>query len=108
MIFILDIYISVPNTNRDLKCKVIAEICSDIGHKWKELARALKIKEGQIDDLEDRYHGQIERVREILLYHIQNCDSRTWRSELEEALRRARRTDLSRRIAKIIDISCNE
>jgi len=83
-------------------------IRSDMGHKWKELARALTIGEGKIDSLEDRYRGNIaEMVNEVLQWHKDNCGAHfeLWRSRLQEALERARRRDLSLEINRILTFS---
>lgn len=83
-------------------------IQTEIGSKWRELARALAISEGRIDELEEKYaRGGIRAyTREILLYHKENCGSNfeLWRSVLQRALVRARRTDLSERIDRILQL----
>lgn len=82
-------------------------IQSEIGGKWRELARALSIPEGMIDELEENNTRSIrEYTREILLYHKENCGTNfeLWRSVLQRALVQARRTDLSERIDRILQL----
>ncbi|KAJ8917544.1 hypothetical protein NQ315_005593 [Exocentrus adspersus] len=92
----------LPQIDPDPERRVYDLICADIGKKWKDFARALKIPEGFIDELEDKHRHRIpEMTREVIVYHRQSCDPRYWRVELCQGLIKARRSDLSLSVEKV-------
>jgi hypothetical protein len=41
-------------------------VCKDIGSDWKDLARILSVREGDIDDIEEQYPKKLkERAYEV-------------------------------------------
>lgn len=69
------------------------------------MARALNVQEGHIDQLQYKYRDDIYRmVHEILTMLQERCGANyeLWRSELQQALTRARRRDLSDEIDDIL------
>ncbi|RZC33371.1 uncharacterized protein BDFB_010838 [Asbolus verrucosus] len=93
----------LPKIPADPKMRAYRLIATNIGQKWKDFARVLKIPEGHIDDLGSAYNNTAERVYEILRYHEQN-DRLLWRSNLLSALSDARRKDLRDEVQRIFDI----
>ncbi|GJQ86533.1 putative death domain protein [Trypoxylus dichotomus] len=75
----------------------------DIGYKWKDFARGLKIREGEIDNLEIRYRDVSERIGCILNTYQRTCPTNHFRTNLLRALCEARRKDLSQGIEDIMD-----
>lgn len=100
LIFVLLVLPSVPD---DIKERVYEVIMANIGSKWSDLARALNINEGRIDELGEVHKRISDRVREILCYYEKFCDQRRWKSGLLEALTTARRNDLRKRVQEIFD-----
>ncbi|KAJ8934759.1 hypothetical protein NQ314_013204 [Rhamnusium bicolor] len=84
----------IPQIEVDPIERVYRLICSEIGQKWKDLARALSVPEGQIDDLEHRYLRISDMTREVLLFHREASDERYWKVKLCNGLTVARRNDL--------------
>lgn len=84
----------------DTICDVIGR---DIGYKWKDFSRALKIREGEIDSLEIKHRDISDRIREVLNTYRRICPAQYFRTNILQALRDARRSDLSIDIANIID-----
>uniref|UniRef100_A0A6P7FJL9 Uncharacterized protein LOC114331028 n=1 Tax=Diabrotica virgifera virgifera TaxID=50390 RepID=A0A6P7FJL9_DIAVI len=76
-------------------------ISLEIGHKWKDLARALLIPEGQIDEL-NRIPID-EATRRVLRYH-RNREP-MWKTSLVRGLQIARRGDLSLQVQTILERS---
>ncbi|XP_018319499.1 FAS-associated death domain protein-like [Agrilus planipennis] len=91
----------VPSTN--LEERIHSLIAEDIGHSWKDFARQLDVKEGQIDALEDQYRSISDRVHKILIMHKNTCEKRKWQSTLLRALSKARRNDLQEKAQHIFD-----
>lgn len=85
--------------------KITFVVGRDIGYKWKEFARALHIREGEIDNLEMKHKDIPERVREILNAYREMTPRNYFRTNLLDALCVARRKDLSYSIASIMDNS---
>lgn len=78
-------------------------ICEEIGSKWKDLARALDIREADIDDLE-RCSRIYDRTMKVLLKHEKISRNKfEWACNLKNALQKARRGDLRIKIEKIIN-----
>ncbi|XP_066147405.1 fas-associated death domain protein [Euwallacea fornicatus] len=95
----------IPNT---LVERINEEVKNNIGVKWKELARGLNVPEGKIDELEFRYKFAVEgmymMIHSVLQSHLERSGSNFehWRVGLQQALRKARRTDLSENIDEIL------
>ncbi|XP_030747903.1 uncharacterized protein LOC115876310 isoform X2 [Sitophilus oryzae] len=95
----------IPPVSDDYIEQIHDLIRLEMGDKWKELARALKISEGIIDNLDSQHRGNIpEMVKEILENHLQRLKNNPhmWRSKLQQALVSARRTDLAERVDSIL------
>ncbi|KAJ8974359.1 hypothetical protein NQ317_001320 [Molorchus minor] len=86
----------LPEVSDDPIKRVDDIICCNIGKKWNEFARQLKIPEGFIDQLEHKHNQIGDMVHEILVYHRKVSDERYWKIKLCQALENARRKDLSR------------
>lgn len=78
-------------------------ISRDIGYRWKDFARGLKIREAEIDNLESKYRDISDRMREVLIDFTHSCPEHYYRTRIVEALHEARRRDLARAVADIID-----
>ncbi|CAH0556593.1 unnamed protein product [Brassicogethes aeneus] len=87
----------------DLKQRVYDKIRSEIGTRWKEFARYLNIKEGQIDQLNLKYSTVDESTLEVLKYHERICEPHKLRTALCNALSAARRNDLKIEVEHIFD-----
>ncbi|XP_066261650.1 uncharacterized protein [Euwallacea similis] len=98
----------IPSVPDILVESINDEVKRNIGAKWKELARGLNIPEGTIDDLECRYkfaaQGMEMMIHRVLQSHLERSGSNFeyWRAGLQQALRKARRTDLSENIDDIL------
>lgn len=79
--------------------KVISE---DIGRKWRDLGRELKIKEGQLDDLESKYNTSKLRTLEIFRMFEERSDPRSIVVDICEALIQVRRNDLRKEVEQIL------
>ncbi|XP_018577478.1 fas-associated death domain protein [Anoplophora glabripennis] len=92
----------LPVIDTDPTGRVYDLICREIGQKWKDFARALKIGEGYIDQLEYQHRSNIEEItRQVIIYHRQICDPPYWKYKLTQALDEARRKDLSMKVQEI-------
>ncbi|CAH1117464.1 unnamed protein product [Phaedon cochleariae] len=91
----------IPLLDSDPLVRVKDLICSDIGKKWKDLARAIGVREGEIDLLEERYPRISDRVQEVLRFHEQKNGNSKWK--LCNALDIARRKDLRMEIQEIFE-----
>lgn len=49
---------------------VIDLICDDIGHKWKDLARRLEIKEGTILEIDGIYRNSSAKCRAVCIVRL--------------------------------------
>lgn len=95
----------LPQVSKDTKTRVYNLISTTIGRKWIELGRALHMKEGDIDNLEQQYRVISDRVQEMLRFYEQSCDERKWKSGLLQALSESRRNDLKKQVEEIFDTS---
>lgn len=78
-------------------------IAESIGQKWQDFARALRVPEGEIDQLARLAISPMNRVYQIIDYHQRNCyDSRQFEITLLEALGEARRNDLRLKVQNIL------
>ena len=80
-------------------------VCKSIGTNWKDLARILSVREGDIDEIEEEYPRKVQerayecmrrfiedtdpsKVQQKLLYALDKCGRRDLREEVEEILNR--------------------
>ncbi|KDR11191.1 fas-associated death domain protein [Zootermopsis nevadensis] len=97
-----DIFFS---NNSVLQKAALDHICKDIGTQWRELARNLSIREGEIDDIEVQYPRNLKerayecmkrfiqetepyKVQQKLLYALDKCGRRDLKEDVEEILNR--------------------
>lgn len=86
------------HNHRRLKSEVIELICSDIGYKWKDLARSLEIKEGIIYDIDTAYRINAVKCRSMLEEYENTIKPCELNSKLLTALVKARRRDLAEKV----------
>ncbi|XP_045472481.1 uncharacterized protein LOC123679127 [Harmonia axyridis] len=84
-----------------VKNKVYETIASKLGRNWQQFGRYLRVPESQIDDL--AYQPIKDSVYHILNFHEENCDPRTWKTELLGALAECRRKDLQEDVQFFFD-----
>lgn len=77
-------------------------ISEDIGRKWRDLGRELKVKEGQLDDLESKYNTSKSRTLEIFRMFEERSDPRSIVVDILEALIQVRRNDLRKEVEQIL------
>ncbi|KAL1491341.1 hypothetical protein ABEB36_011950 [Hypothenemus hampei] len=97
----------LPNTSfASHKERIHEKIIDEIGYSWRQLAEALGLSESRIDMLEFqyRYRDPCRMIREILEWHSarHSTNFNRWRSQLQRALIKARRTDLSEEVDDIL------
>jgi len=80
-------------------------VCKNIGTDWKDLARNLSMREGDIDEIEEKYPRKSQqrayecmmrfiketdpyKVQQKLLYALDKCGRRDLKEEVEEILHR--------------------
>lgn len=90
------------NKFQDRKHFIYKLISGDIGRKWRDLGRELKIKEGQLDDLESRYNDSKTRTLEIFRMFEERSDPRSIVVDICEALIQVRRNDLRKEVEQIL------
>lgn len=91
-----------PNT-RECIFKLIS---TEIGVRWKDLARNLNVPEAEIDKLAATDSTQIsERVRHVLRYFETNCmgNAQFKATTLIRALQLSRRRDLANQVQDALD-----
>lgn len=94
----------LPPVSSDAVERVFDTISQSIGKKWKDLARALRIREGHIDSFENCKKIQ-DIVRQILLNHRACSDEVYWEINLCRALEKAGRKDLANEVNEILAMS---
>lgn len=90
------------NKFQDRKHIIYKLISEDIGRKWRDFGRELKIKEGQLDDLESRYNTSKSRTLEIFRMFEERSDPRSIVVDILEALIQVRRNDLRKEVEQIL------
>ncbi|KAK9888399.1 hypothetical protein WA026_000650 [Henosepilachna vigintioctopunctata] len=84
--------------------KAYKVIATEIGKKWMNFGRTLKVKEHTLDELSLNYSRIEDRVYKILAFHKEECDPRYYRSRLMDGLVEARRQDLRKKVQDIFDM----
>lgn len=87
---------------QDRKHKIYKTISEDIGRKWRDLGRELKVKEGQLDDLESKYNTSTSRALAIFTMFEEKSDPRSIVVDICEALIQVRRNDLRKEVEQIL------
>lgn len=90
------------NKFQDRKHIIYKLISEEIGRKWRDLGRELKIKEGQLDDLESKHNTSKSRTLEIFKMFEEKSDPRSIVVDICEALIQVRRNDLRKEVEKIL------
>lgn len=94
----------MPDNHQDLYQTINELVATDIGNKWKDFARALNIKEGKIDELDEKYRSIPDRVYKILQLHRSNpvnTNRAKYILSVSHALTKARRNDLRKQVEEI-------
>lgn len=93
------------NTNTAMsenkKQRIMETIIDDIGTYWRDLARSLNIKEGDIDVINKNKKVSLKAKCVMQLYMEKKADPQNWFFDLCEALEFSRRRDLAKKIKKI-------
>lgn len=87
---------------QDRKHKIYKIISEDIGRKWRDFGRELKVKEGQLDDLESQHNSSKSRALAILSMFEERSDPRSIVVDICEALIQVRRNDLRKEVEQIL------
>ncbi|CAK1553691.1 unnamed protein product [Leptosia nina] len=90
------------NITHRKKARIIEKIVEEIGTNWRDLARNLRIQEGQIDEIDKTKETLAEKATELLKLYERKADPQRGFYYLCNALENARRRDLSRSLQKII------
>lgn len=91
------------NKFQDRKHIIYKMISEDIGRKWRDLGRELRIKEGQLDDLEIKYSNSSKlRALEIFKMFEDKGDPKSIVLDICEALIQIRRNDLRKEVERIL------
>ncbi|XP_041976676.1 uncharacterized protein LOC121731344 [Aricia agestis] len=77
-------------------------LVQEIGTFWRDLARNLKIRECDIDNIDSNYTSSEEKAREVLELYKTIWDPQKWFYVLCNALEKSRRKDLCKSLQKII------
>lgn len=81
----------------------INRIVKDIGTNWKDLARELSIREGEIDEIECKHAGKLkEKARACLKIFIEETAPYKIQPKLLEALNNCGRRDLKESVQEIL------
>ncbi|XP_023716490.1 fas-associated death domain protein [Cryptotermes secundus] len=95
---------SFTNNNSVLPEAVLDRVCKDIGTHWRDLARNLSIREGEIDDIEVQYPRNLkERAYECMKRFINETDPYKVRQKLLRALDECGRRDLREDVEEILN-----
>lgn len=79
-------------------------VCRDIGTHWKDLARNLSMREGDIDEIEEKYPGKLkERAYECMRRFIKDTDPYKVQQKLLYALDRCGRRDVKEEVEEILN-----
>lgn len=98
-------FLVLSNNQPNLYQRINELVATDIGNKWKDFARALNIKEGKIDELDEKYRSIPDRVYNILQFHRSNprcTNERNYVLSIANALTKARRNDLRKQVEEIV------
>lgn len=74
----------------------------EIGQYWRTLARNLKIREFEIENIDIKHQRTEDKVKEMLELYFERSDKQRWFYVLCEALEKSRRKDLSKSIQQIM------
>lgn len=77
-------------------------IATDTGRSWRDLGRELGIRDGEMDEIEDATKSIKQRVLKMLYLFENRQDNKKTVFLLCEALEKARRKDLSRKIVEYL------
>ncbi|XP_065172470.1 uncharacterized protein [Atheta coriaria] len=91
------------NLNGNLD-KIYRIICGELSPQHcKDMARKLCIKECHIDELFLCSTSTHECIKKVLQMHEENCDPKTWRQSLLNALDGAKREDVRKMVERKLD-----
>ena len=76
-------------------------ISTEIGRKWRELARELGIKESQLDDIDESQRDIKSKMRRVLNFS-EESDGNIFEKRLLDALPACGRKDLGNQIRRIL------
>ncbi|XP_047985813.1 fas-associated death domain protein isoform X1 [Leguminivora glycinivorella] len=81
--------------------RITETIVEEIGSYWRNLARYLGIQEWRIDEIQCNGKPIEEKAAEIMEMYKKRADRKKWFFDLLDALEKARRKELSRKIRDI-------
>jgi len=95
---------AVSSSNIALPEAALNCVCENIGTDWKDLARNLSMREGDIDEIEDKYPRKSQkRAYECMMRFIKDTDPYKVQQKLLYALDRCGRRDLKEKVEEILN-----
>ncbi|XP_068630836.1 fas-associated death domain protein [Battus philenor] len=85
--------------------RIYTKIQEEIGTFWRDLARNLKIRECDIDDIDNTNTKISQKVSKLLDIYEYRADPQRWFFVLCDALEKSRRKDLSRSLQEIMSMN---
>lgn len=87
------------------KFQIHEVIRSEIGCKWWDFGRHLRIKQGTLDTIDSEQNGVGRKVDEVFKVFEKECCSNeiTYVDKVSGALIKSRRTDLARKVYEIME-----
>lgn len=86
----------------DKKSKIYEIVSLEIGKSWRDLARNLSIREGEIDILNHKYPADLKTKVYTILDIFSTREPEQWSTKLAQALSKARRVDLQNKVLDIM------
>lgn len=87
---------------RSLPDRVMEKVSEEIGRKWKDLARHLGLREGDINQIETRYPNDLKQRVYACLIKFQKNNPESMEKKLLKALEKSRRKDLRDEVEAIL------